>query len=106
MESTWRAQKTKLEPAAFKQCAARAKRIHPGESPDRQSMGRKYKSVTGHRSVLDELLDKPCLIHVTPHTDPTHSLRACWVLRQVAKSGEAILATTPEKRSMEGDDLN
>ena len=34
MESTWRSQKTTLEPAAFKQCAARTKRIHPGGSPD------------------------------------------------------------------------
>ena len=42
-----------------------------------------------------------------PNSEPTHSLRACWILRQVAKSGEAILTnTTPEKYSLEGNDLN
>ena len=40
------------------------------------------------------------------HT-PTHSLRACWVLQQVAKSGEAILTTaTSEKHSPEDDGFN
>ena len=57
--------------------------------------------------VLDELLDKPYQIHAMPSTDPTHSLRACGVLRQVAKSGEAILiAATPEKHSTEDDNLS
>ena len=61
----------------------------------------------GHRTVLDELLDKPCQIHTMPNTEPTHSLQACWVLRQVAKSGEAILTdTTEEKHSSEDVDLN
>ena len=42
-----------------------------------------------------------------PSTEPTHSLRACWVLWQVAKSGEAILSNiTPETHSSEDDDLN
>ena len=99
--------RTQLEPAAFKQCAARAERIHPCEASDYQSVGRKNKPFTGYMFVLDEFLDKPCLIHVTPSTYSTHSLRACWVLRQVAKSGEAILATiTPEKYSPERDDSN
>ena len=71
------------------------------------SLTKKIKSFTGHRIVLDEWLDKPCQIHATPSTEPTHSLRACWVLRQVAKSGEAILtSTTPEKYSSEDDNFN
>ena len=107
MESTWKAQKTQLEPAAFKQCTARAKRIHPYKASERDPIGKKNKPFGGHRNVLDELLDKPCSVHTTPSTDSTHSLRACWVLRQVAKSGEAILTTaTPEKHSPENDDFN
>ena len=61
----------------------------------------------GYRSVLDELLDKLFPIHATPSTNSTNSLCACWVLRQVAKSGEAILAAiTLEKYSPERDDFN
>lgn len=34
------------------------------------------------------------------NTDPTHNLRASWVVRQVAKNGEAIVeASPPNKRS-------
>ena len=87
MESTWKAQKTQLEPAALKQYVAWTKWMHPSGASDHQSVCRKHKPFTGCRSILDELLDKPCLIYVTPSTDPTHSLRACSVLWQVAKSG-------------------
>ena len=49
--------------------------------------------------MLDELLDKPCPIHsVLLNTNPTHSLRACWVVRQVAKSGESILEYHPPQK--------
>ena len=81
--------------------------MHPYGAPDHHPIDKKIKSFTGHRTVLDELLDKPYQIHTTPNTKPTHSLRACWVLRQVAKNGEAILTNiTPEKHSYEDDDLN
>src|SRR5215216_7133378 len=81
--------------------------MHPHETSDHKPVDKKNKPFTGYRIVLDELLKKPCQIHMTPSTKPTHSLRACWVLRQVAKSGEAILAnTTQEKHSSEDDDLN
>ena len=50
-------------------------------------------------SVLDELLDTPCQIHATPDNAPNHCLRACWVLRQVAKSGMALLATTTPREN-------
>ena len=37
---------------------------------------------------------------------PTQNLRACWILRQVAKSGEEILTkNTPEQHPPEDDDL-
>ena len=107
MESAWKAQTARWDPPAFKQPTGRAKRTHPYGAPDHHPIGKKIKPFMGHRTVLDELLDKPCQIHTTPNTEPTHSLRACWVLRQVAKSGEAILTnTTPEKYSSEDDDLN
>src|SRR3990170_4265208 len=81
--------------------------MHPYGAPDHHLTDKKIKPFTGHRTVLDELLGKPCQIHTTPNTEPTHSLRACGVLRQVAKSDEAILTnTTPEKHSSEDDDLN
>ena len=40
---------------------------------------------------MEGWLNGPCKIHTTPDTIPTHSLRACWILRQVAKSGEDLL---------------
>ena len=46
----------------------------------------------GHGTVLEGWLNGPCKLHSTGGAVPTHSLRACWVLRQVAKSGEELLA--------------
>ena len=41
----------------------------------------------------------------TIDTVATHSLRACWILRQVAKSGEDILIKdTPEQHPPKNDD--
>jgi hypothetical protein len=81
--------------------------MHPYKASNHKPIDKKNKPFTRFRTVLDELLDKPCQIHTTPSTEPMHSLQACWVLRQVAKSGEAILtSTTPEKHSSEDDDLN
>ena len=48
-------------------------------------------------------LDGPCKIHTTPDTVATHSLRACWILRQVAKSGEDILIKDDPERHPPGD---
>ena len=48
----------------------------------------------------------PCKIHTTPDTIPTHNLRACWILRQVAKSGEDnLINNTPEQHPPEDDNL-
>ena len=40
---------------------------------------------------MEGWLNGPCKIHSTTDATPTHSLRACWMLRQVAKSGEDLL---------------
>ena len=46
---------------------------------------------------MEEWLDGPCKLHSAPDTTPTHSLRACWILRQVARSGEDLLEQHPAK---------
>ena len=52
---------------------------------------KKPKPSTGRGTVLEGWLNRPCKIHSTPDTIPTHNLRACWILCQVAKSGEDLL---------------
>ena len=43
---------------------------------------------------------------MTPDTESTHSLTACWIHRQVAKSGEELLTTnTSNQHPPEDDDL-
>ena len=41
--------------------------------------------------MLEGWLNGPYKIHSIEGATPTHSLRACWILRQVAKSGEDLL---------------
>ena len=104
MESDWKTKTARWEPQAFKPSPGRAKRTHPCGAPDHHPVDKKIKPFTGHRTVFEEWLDWPCQIHMTPNTEPTHSLRACWILRQVAKSGEGILTnTTPKRYSSEHD---
>ena len=45
----------------------------------------------GRGTILEGCLDEPCKIHATPDNIPTHSLRACWILRQEAMSCDDIL---------------
>ena len=54
-------------------------------------VAKKQKPSTGHGTVLEGWLNGPCKIHSTADTIPTHNLRACWILWQVAKSGEDLL---------------
>ena len=78
--------------------------MHPHAAPE--PILKKTKPITGRRTVLEGWLGKPCKIHTTSDTEPTHNLRACWILRQVAKSGEDILAkNTSEQRPPDDDDL-
>ena len=65
--------------------------MQPRGAPDHHPVDKKIKPLTGHRTVFEEWLDGPCQIHMTPNTEPIHSLQACWILRQVAKSGEDLL---------------
>ena len=67
---------------------------------------KKPKPIIGHGTVLEGWLDRPCKIHSTPDTISTHNHRACWILRQVAKSGEDLHTKNVAKQhSMEDDDL-
>ena len=52
---------------------------------------KKQKPSTGHGTILEGWLDGPCKIHSVEGATPTHSLRACWILWQVAKIGEDLL---------------
>ena len=103
MESAWKTQAARWEPPAPTQPFVRTKRMHPHGAPD--TAVKKSKPITGRGTVLEGWLDRLCKIHTTPDTIPTHSLRACWILRQVAKSGEDILTkNTSEQLPPEHDD--
>ena len=89
MESAWKTQTQFRDNPALSKPPVRNKRVH-----HRQTTGfntKKQKPSTGRGTVLEGWLDGPCKIHSIVDTMPTHSLRACWVLRQVAKSGEDLL---------------
>ena len=67
----------------------RSKRVHYHKTPG--LITKKQRPSTGRGTVLEGWLNGPCKIHNTPDTIPTHSLRACWILRQVAMSGDDLL---------------
>ena len=69
----------------------RTKRSNSRRSAD--PIPKKPKPTPGRGTVLEEWLNGPCKLHSTPDTTPTHSLRACWILRQVAKCGEDLLVS-------------
>ena len=85
MESAWKTE-TKFwdNPAPYTH-PVRSKRVHYHKTPEFNT--KKQKLSTGHGTVLEGWLNGPCKIHSTEDATPTHSLRACWILRQVAKSG-------------------
>ena len=89
MESAWKTQTKFWDNLALTKPPVRTKRVHSHKSHD--SITKKQKPTTGRGTVLEGWLNGPCKIHSTADTIPTHSLRACWVLRQVAKSGEDLL---------------
>ena len=66
----------------------RNKRVHHTQAPDAKT--KKQKPHKGHGTVLEGWLEGPCKLHSTEGAVPTHSLRACWILRQVAKSGKEL----------------
>src|SRR3954462_3236923 len=67
----------------------RIKRAHGSKAPGLNA--KKSKPSRGHGTVLERWLDGPCKIHSAEDAAPTHSLRACWIVRQVAKIGEDLL---------------
>ena len=95
MESAWKTQTKFWDNPALTKPPVRTKRVHSHKSPD--SITKKQKPTRRYGTILEGWLNGPCKIHCTADTIPTHSLRACWVLRQVAKSGEDLLIqNTPE----------
>src|SRR3954464_15644822 len=66
----------------------RIKRAHYSKAP---GLNKKSKPSRGHGTVLEKWLDGPCKIHSAEDATPTHNLRACWILRQVAEIGEDLL---------------
>ena len=89
MESAWKTQTQFWDNLALSKPPVQTKRVHSHKSPD--SITKKQKPTKGRGTVFEGWLNGPCKIHSTVDTIPTHSLRACWVLRQVAKSGEDLL---------------
>ena len=78
MESAWKNQATFWDPLALTKPLVRTKRVYPRKTPN--PITKKPKPTTGLRTVLEGWLNRPCKIHTTPDTVPTHSLRACWIL--------------------------
>ena len=91
MESAWKTQTDFWDNPALTKPFVRNKRANSRKLPD--LIPKKPKPAPGRGTVLEEWLNGPCKIHSTPDTTPTHSLRACWILRQVAKSGEDLLVS-------------
>ena len=89
MESAWKTEIKFWDNPALNSNPVRTKRVHHHRTPGINT--KKPKPSTGHGTVLKRWLDGPCRIHSTEDATPTHSLRACWILRQVAKIGEDLL---------------
>ena len=89
MESAWKTETKFWDNPAPNIHPVRSKRVHYHKTPE--LVTKKQKPSSRHGTVLEGWLNGPCKIHSTADTIPTHSLRACWVLRQVAKSGEYLL---------------
>ena len=89
MESAWKTKTNFWDNPALTKPFVRTKRANYRKLPD--SITKKSKPDARRGTVLEEWLNGPCKIHSTPDTISTHSLRACWILRQVAKSGEDLL---------------
>lgn len=78
MESAWKTQTKFWDNLALTKPPVRTKRVHSHKSPD--SITKKKNPTTGRGTILEGWLNRPCKIHSTADTIPTHSLRACWVL--------------------------
>ena len=90
MESVWKTEAKFWDNPAPNTTPVRNKRVHHAQAPGTKT--KKQKPHKGHGTILEGWLNGPCKIHSTVDTIPPRSLRACWILRQVAKSGEELLA--------------
>ena len=90
MESAWKTESKFWDNPAPNTALVRNKRVHHTQAPGLKT--KKQKPPKGYGTVLEGWLNGPCKIHSTEGATPTHSLRACWILRQVANSGEELLA--------------
>ena len=90
MESVWKTETKFWDNPAPNTTLVRNKRVHHRQAPGLNT--KKQKPSIGLGTVLEGWLNGPCKIHSTEGATPTHSLRACWILRQMAKSGEELLA--------------
>src|SRR4051812_29760825 len=98
-ESAWKIEIKFWDNPALNSNPVRTKRVHHSKTPGLNI--KKPKPSTGHGTVLERWLDGPCRIHSTEDATPTHSLRACWILRQVAKFGEGLLISEAEESQPE-----
>ena len=101
MESAWKTQTSFWDNPGLAKSPVRTKRVNSRKSPD--SSTKKIKPAARRGTVLEEWLNGPCKIHSTPDTTPTHILRACWILQQVAKSGEDLLIKHTAEQHPAGD---
>src|SRR3954464_7809941 len=88
MESAWKTKSKFWDSPALNSNPVRIKRAHYGKP---SGLNKKSKPSRGHGTVLERWLDGSCKIHSTEDATPAHNLRACWILRQVAKIGEDLL---------------
>ena len=89
MESAWKTETKFWDNPALNIHPVRSKRVHYHKTPE--LIRKKQRPSTGCGTVLEGWLNGPCKIHSTEDAKPTHSLRACWILRHVARSGEELL---------------
>src|SRR4051812_21577429 len=94
MESAWKTKSKFWDNPALNSNPVRTKRAHYSKT---SGLNKKSKPSRGHGTVLDKWLDGPCKIHSAEDAAPTHSLRACWIIRQVAKIGEDLLMMETEE---------
>ena len=81
----------------------RNKRVHYHNTPGLTT--KKQKPSMGQGTVREGWLNGPCKIHSTTDAIPTHNLRACWILRQVAKSGEDLLLPKTKEHHPEDNSM-
>src|SRR3954465_10638250 len=89
MESAWKSEIKFWDNPALNMNPVKNKRVHYHQTPGLNT--KKQKPSIGHGTILEGWLNGPCKIHSTEGAIPTHSVRAYWILRQVAKSGEDLL---------------